>query len=115
MKNLLLTTIAAVLLVGCGESRQQKRAKATLCTTQLGLIDSMKEMWAKTDKKADSDTPTTDQLGKYFNGGVPSCPSGGVITIGAVSNQATCSIHGTAPPPHKYSDWPKGIRDIIEN
>ena len=96
MKSLFVSIVAAVLLVGCGESRQHKRAKATSCTTQLQNIDSTKEMWAKTDKKADGDTPTEDQLGKYFKDGMPSCPSGGAYTIGAVGNQAACSIHGTA-------------------
>jgi len=78
MKHILITTIVDA------------------CKSMLANIDGAMGMWATAEKKADGDMPTADQLGKYLNGRVPSCPSGGAYTIGAVGNQATCSIHGTA-------------------
>ena len=72
-------------------------AQANACTSMLAQIDGIKEMWAKTEKKADGDTHTEDQLGEYFKDGMPSCPGEGTYTIGAVQGKrATCSIHGTA-------------------
>ena len=95
MKSILVSIVATVLLVGCGESSVSKNAAATSCTAQLKQIDGQKKMWATLGKRADDDTPTEDQLGKYFKDGMPSCPRGGAYTIGAVGNQAACSIHGT--------------------
>ena len=91
----LLITIAAVLMVGCGESQESKDAKTLSCLSTLRMIDNAKEMLSTVEKKADSETPTEDQLGEYFKS-TPSCPSGGDYIIGTFGNQAACSIHGTA-------------------
>jgi len=122
MKHLLLTTIAAVLVVGCGESQQsapapeskpvapvaeaaqpepstQKELHKKSCYNQLKQIDGGKEMWAVQERRADGDTPSDSQLGAYFKDGMPSCPGGGAYTIGAVANPATCSIHGKPARP----------------
>ena len=99
MKSILVSIVAAVLVVGCGESSVSKNAAAASCTSQLTQIDGVKKMWATYEKRADGDTPSETQVGEYLKDGVPSCPRGGAYTIGAVGNQASCSIHGTAPPP----------------
>ena len=142
MKHLLLTTIAAVLLVGCGNSQQsapapetqpaepvaevptpplspppeaelaepvaeaaqpepstQKELHKKSCYNQLKRIDGVKEMWATMEKRAVGYFPTEAQIGDSFRDGVPSCPGGGVYTIGAVGNQASCSIHGKLARP----------------
>ena len=122
MKHLLLTTIAAVVLVGCGESQQsapapeskpvvpvaeaaqpepstQKELHKKSCYNQLKRIDGVKEMWATMEKRAVGYFPTEAQIGDSFRDGVPSCPGGGVYTIGAVGNQASCSIHGKLARP----------------
>ena len=122
MKHLLLTTIAAVLVVGCGESQQsapspesepvepvaeaaqpepstQKELHKKSCYNQLKRIDGVKEMWAAMEKRAVGYFPTEAQIGEYFRDGMPSCPDGGAYTIGAVGNQASCSIHGKLARP----------------
>ena len=114
MKHILLTTIATVVLVSCKEKQNADVTPAGyvdlasppdlgtkfsfefMCHKISKSITGYKAMWAVADNRADGDTPTVDQLGKYFKGGMPSCPNGGVYTIGAVGgNRVTCSIHGT--------------------
>jgi ABC-type amino acid transport substrate-binding protein len=121
--KLLLTTIAAVLVVGCGTTQQsaptlvevkpaelvaeasqpepstQKELHKKSCYNQLKQIDGGKEMWAVQERRADGDTPSDSQLGAYFKDGMPSCPGGGAYTIGAVANPATCSIHSKPARP----------------
>jgi len=95
MKSILVSIVAALLVVGCGKKSEYDKAEE--CAKSLGQIDGYKEMWATAEKKADGATPTEDQIGEYFKGGMRSCPSGGAYTIGAVQGKlATCSIHGTA-------------------
>jgi len=122
MKSQLIAIVAAVLVVGCGESQQstpapeakpvepvaeaaqpepptQKELHKKSCYNQLKRIDGVKEMWAVQERRADGDTPSDSQLGVYFKDGMPSCPGGGAYTIGAVANPATCSIHGKLARP----------------
>ncbi len=96
MKSILVSIVAAVLVVGCGGSKVSKDSKTSLCVSQLQQIDNAKEMWSTVEKKADGETLTEDQLGKYFKDGMPSCPSRGDYIIGAVGARASCSIHVTA-------------------
>ncbi|SVE01222.1 uncharacterized protein METZ01_LOCUS454076, partial [marine metagenome] len=76
------------------ESPTQKENHKKICFNQLKQIDGRKEMWAVQERRADGDFPTEAQIGEYFRDGMPSCPDGGAYTIGAVGNQASCSIHG---------------------
>jgi len=122
MKSQLIAIVAAVLVVGCGESQQsapapeskpvapvaeaaqpepstQKELHKKSCYNQLKQIDGGKEMWAVQERRADGDTPSDSQLGAYFKDGMPSCPGGGAYTIGAVANPATCSIHSKPARP----------------
>ena len=136
MKHLLLTTIAAVLLVGCGESQQsatapeakpvepvaeaakpepptQKELQKQICYNQLKQIDARKELWATQEKRADGDFPNVAQINSYFPDGVRYCPDGGVYTIGAVGADATCSVH---PKPLAHDEKPvetNGNQDVI--
>jgi hypothetical protein len=101
MKSILVSIVAAVLLAGCAEQKEigemRAAAQVNACKSMLANIDGAMGMWATAEKKADGDTPTEDQLGKYFKDGMPSCPGEGTYTIGAVQGKrATCSIHGTA-------------------
>ena len=122
MKSILVSIVAAVVLMGCGESQQsapapeskpvapvaeaaqsepstQKELHKKSCYNQLKQIDGGKEMWAVQERRADGDTPSDSQLGAYFKDGMPSCPGGGAYTIGAVANPATCSIHSKPARP----------------
>jgi len=70
------------------------------CIANLRLIYAAKQAWALEKNKTDSDTPTEEDLLPYIKGGVfPSCPSGGVYTIGSVGQLPTCSIPGHVLPP----------------
>ncbi len=81
-------------------SRQQRafyaRDKKLACIRNLLVIDGAKKQWALELKKSPGDVPTWEDI-KDFLGrdrDVPKCPSGGIYTLGPVSNQPTCSIHG---------------------
>ncbi len=81
------------------ESPTQKENHKKICFNQLKQIDGRKEMWAVQERRADGDFPTEAQIASYSRDGMPSCPGGGVYTIGAVGNQASCSIHGKLARP----------------
>ena len=70
------------------------------CIANLRLIYAAKQAWALEKNKTDTDVPTEQDLLPYIKGGIfPTCPGGGVYTIGAVSQPPTCSIPGHVLPP----------------
>jgi len=70
------------------------------CIANLRLIYAAKQAWALEKNKTDTDIPTEQDLLPYIKGGIfPTCPGGGVYTIGAVSQPPTCSIPGHVLPP----------------
>ena len=69
------------------------------CIANLRLIYAAKQAWALDKNKTDTDVPTEQDLLPYIKGGVfPTCPAGGVYTIGAVSVPPTCSVPGHVLP-----------------
>lgn len=69
------------------------------CIANLRLIYAAKQAWALDKNKTDTDIPTEQDLLPYIKGGVfPTCPAGGVYTIGAVGQPPTCSIPGHVLP-----------------
>lgn len=69
------------------------------CIANLRLIYAAKEAWALEKNKADTDTPTEQDLLPYIKTGIfPVCPSGGTYTIGTVGQPPTCSIPGHVLP-----------------
>lgn len=98
-------TLAEVLIV-CGlvgllaalavpnALRARTSAARHLCLSNLRQIESAKEQWAMEFKKAPTDIPADsdlfgrDQYLRYK----PKCPAGGVYTLGACAERATCSI-----------------------
>lgn len=69
------------------------------CIANLRLIYAAKQAWALEKNKTDNDVPTEQDLLPYIKGGVfPTCPGGGVYTIGAVGQPPTCSISGHVLP-----------------
>lgn len=69
------------------------------CIANLRLIYAAKQAWALDKNKTDTDTPTEQDLLPYVKGGVfPTCPAGGVYTIGPVDQPPTCSIPGHVLP-----------------
>ena len=78
-------------------SKMRKTSQKTMCKVNLEQIDGQKEIWATTEKRADGDVPTSQQLASYFKGEIfPECPSGGTYSIGPVGGAASCSQHGTS-------------------
>ncbi|MGH7942195.1 MAG: hypothetical protein ACREE6_13845 [Limisphaerales bacterium] len=69
------------------------------CIANLRLIYVAKQAWALEKNKADTDTPTEQDLLPYIKGGVfPVCPAGGTYSIGPVGQLPTCSIPGHVLP-----------------
>ncbi len=70
------------------------------CIANLRLIYAAKQAWALDKNKTDTDIPTEQDLLPYIKGGVfPTCPAGGIYTIGPVGQPPTCSISGHILPP----------------
>jgi chromosome segregation ATPase len=82
------------------QAETQKIQNANACINNLRLLDSAKLQWAQQNGKQATDTPAMEDLRPYFkpNGVAPACPDGGVYTLGAVSEKATCSIPGHVVP-----------------
>jgi len=72
--------------------RARNTAQKNTCINNLRQIDGAKQQWALENKKADTDTPTEDEVKVYIkNNTYPSCPSGGTYTIGNVATDPSCS------------------------
>ena len=116
MKSQLIAIVAAVLVVGCGTTQQsaptlvevkpaelvaeasqpepstQKELHKKSCYNQLKRIDGVKEMWATMEKRAVGYFPLKPKSVTPSGMACPPARVGGVYTIGAVGNQASCSI-----------------------
>ena len=69
------------------------------CINNLRLIDDAKQAWALENNKPDTAQPTTKDLLPYLKNNVfPACPDGGNISLNAVNEVPTCSIHGHTLP-----------------
>ena len=73
----------------------------TFCIANLKQIEGAKATWALEHKKVPTDTPVEGDL--YWDAGdgndyyiriEPTCPLGGVYTLGAVGEKPKCSIAG---------------------
>ena len=64
-----------------------------ICNLSLKKIRVAKEMWARENKKANSNTPVITDLLPYYDGGEPdNCPSGGWYAYRWVNGVPTCSV-----------------------
>ena len=74
-------------------------ARTSTCVNNLRLIAAAKDQAALENSISETATPTTTQLSAYLKAtistGLPAEPTGGAYTIGAVSEQPTCSAGGT--------------------
>jgi len=93
----LLSAIAIPNFVKARTTSQQNA-----CINNLRLIDAAKQQWALEKGKQSTDTPETRDiqpfLGRGVKGEMPTCPAGGVYTIGTVGEKPTCSIPGHVLP-----------------
>ena len=84
--------------------RARNTARKNVCINNLRQIDSAKHQWALEFKKADTDSPTSDDVKPYIrNSQFPACPAVGTYTIGAMNTDPTCpnaaSLSHVLPPP----------------
>ena len=87
----LLGTIAIPNVV-----RARDTAQKHTCISNLRQIDGAKQRWALENKKADTATPTSDDVLLYLkNEKFPTCPGGGSYTVNAVNTDPACSFGAT--------------------
>lgn len=97
----LLASLAAApiaLLAGVAMpaiTQARGNAQTASCFNNLRQIDGAKDQWAIDNGKTIGDTPTDEDLSEYLKE-IPTCPAGGTYTAGAIGEEASCSVHGTA-------------------
>ena len=65
------------------------------CVNNLRMIQAAKNEWALEKGKDGGAIPTEADLTPYLAGGkFPTTPAGATYTIGAVTNEATCTLNG---------------------
>lgn len=95
---LIIGIILAIAIPNFIKASESSRTK--VCVSNLKKIQAAKQQWAMDNKRAVTSTPTTTDLygaGRYIET-APTCPAGGVYTIGAVNTVPRCSTGGT----HKH-------------
>ena len=89
----IIALLAAIAIPSFMKSRAVSRSSA--CINNLRLIDHAKQQLATASQTmVDSTVPVWTDISPYFKGGVgiPICRQGGTYTIGAISNNPTCSF-----------------------
>ena len=83
--------------------RARETSRAHSCIANLKQIDAAKEQWAM-DQRANATDPAPVDTDLYGTGSyirnTPSCPSGGIYTIGDLSTPPICSIGTSTTPAH---------------
>jgi len=69
-------------------------AQTNVCISNLRQIQGAKQQWALENKKANTDSPSAEDLNSYLNAGFRSltCPAGGTYTINSIDQDASCSL-----------------------
>ena len=85
--------LAAIAVPNFTQARTNARISA--CVNNLRLIDGAKQQWALENNQEEDATPADADVTPYLKGNVmPTCPAAGTYTLGAVSNDPTCSVAG---------------------
>ena len=97
---LIIGILLAIAIPNFMKARETSRTNA--CVSNMKQIDAATQQWAMDQKKTGADTPVAADLagGALYLRAMPTCPSGGVYTIGSVDGTTTplsCSIHGNLP------------------
>lgn len=77
-------------------SRDPVTAAKNECAENLRRIDSVKQQWALEMGRQATDVPIWEDLRPYL--APPTCPSGGIYTLGTVGEKPKCSIAGHLCP-----------------
>jgi len=70
----------------------RRRARTNICISNLKNIYGAKAMWALDNPIVMEREPLWDDLVPRYLDARPSCPEGGVYTIGAIREDPACSI-----------------------
>jgi hypothetical protein len=97
--TLIVFVIAAFAVPNLIQTRMVVSQNA--CVNNLHWIQEAKKHWAGANHKSMQDVPTAADIFNETNGlrvtQMPDCPAGGTYIIGAVGEEAKCSI---GPPQH---------------
>ena len=74
------------------------------CIEIMRELQSAKDQWALENGKTNGTVATENDIKPYIKlnakGDIPSCPQGGIYTIGKVGENPTCSLGTTVTPAH---------------
>ena len=81
---------------GCGGSPMNS------CINNLRALDGAKQQWALEEHKTTNEAPNMTEIAQFIPAvgmrAVPSCPAGGVYTLGRVCENPKCSMKGHELP-----------------
>ena len=92
--------LAAIAVPSFVKARSQSQLNA--CLNNLRQISAAKEMWGLENKASATDVPSdlNALVGPtLWIKSTPVCPIGGAYKIGALSDESSCTIHGTLEAP----------------
>jgi len=84
--------ISAIAIPNMVKNRQIAQLNA--CIKNLTTIESAKQIWGVEKGKSNGDVPADSEFigGDLYIKAMPTCPGGGVYTIGAIGANATCTL-----------------------
>jgi hypothetical protein len=90
---LVLLGLWALILIP-GFKHDMPTARKYACINNLRQIEGAKMQWALENRARPGDFVTLTNLESYVKYGWPSCPGGGIYTIGRIGEYPTCSVPG---------------------
>ena len=101
---MVVLAIIGVLVAFAAPSFMKARSQSELntCVNNLRQIAVAKQKWGVENRKVESDAPSdmSELVGAtLWIKATPVCPAGGTYTIGELSDECSCSIHGTIAAP----------------
>jgi competence protein ComGC len=84
--------LAAIAIPNFIKAKQASQRAA--CVANLKQMDGAKAIWANANKKRETDVPTDSDLfgAKEYIRVKPTCPAGGIYSLGPVGSPPTCTI-----------------------
>jgi prepilin-type N-terminal cleavage/methylation domain-containing protein len=100
---MIVVGIMAVLLTIAVPNFLRARAVARqrTCLQNMRQIDNAKDQHAMENRLADGTACVMGDLVPGFMRNTPTCPTGGIYTVGVIGTKATCS-HANTDPSHPH-------------
>jgi hypothetical protein len=92
MRNSIKFVASLSILIATVPACRVERPRDESCFVNLREISVQKVNWQLEFHKATNDTPTWEDLRKYFKSVPLKCPKGGTYTIGRIGEWPSCSI-----------------------